>query len=428
MRVVQSYMSACPTKVRRLSHWQADARRLSRNSTESFGQSRYVVSPSPDVPCLVATGGRQRGRRTLCAETGAHSPRRSRCRLLAAANDADASFHASLPMGMHLSEVGFLRASGYKLPALFTGETEAAPYEVTALGPFVDVGTRRLRVIMVSTMDLVEMDPEYGFAGFFDQLVPNRHFPGGPLLVRYVPTLPMIERWLRLLREPAEEHSAIRRIGAFDELIVRASEFAATLDRRLKDLDDLREDLRRDPSALRNARAIVKHAFEWAMYERRWSGPGTPYPIETSSRLIGGGRRASSISQRLVGKHVRVLSPRERYPADAVHRGRLQNMADANFNTCIDLAERHGDLSLKLKLCEWARPVDGTYYPSSTSLVGYLNALTEGDGQVGDEPALLQRHTILAIHSCKMMATYLYDSEPAWIKFEGEPMPLRTVA
>jgi hypothetical protein len=83
---------------------------------------------------------------------------------------------------------------------------------------------------------------------------------------------------------------------------------------------------------------------------------------------------------------------------------------------------------LKLKLCEWARPVDGTYYPSSTSLVGYLNALTEGDGQVGDEPALLQRHTILAIHSCKMMATYLYDSEPAWIKFEGEPMPLRTVA
>lgn len=279
--------------------------------------------------------------------------------------------------------------------------------EITALGPFRSVaGARRVQILVIPTRELARTDPNDGFdgLGLFGTLVPNPRFPGGPLVVRYAPTLAMARAWLRDL--PAD---LARTVGP------TVARFADTMEARLRALDALRERLRADPAERRVAQTILRNAFEWAMYERRWAGPGTPYPVE---RAFDVGTGANPISPSLVGALVEDQG--ERYPADLVIDGRLRVMADVRFNACVDAAERNHRTALDMRLSSRVRPIDGSYYPDRLSLVAFLDATrTESDA------ALLGQNTLDVLHSCRMLLPYLYASAPQWSKFEGEPMPLR---
>lgn len=426
-RLLVESMSTCPSKQRRLKHWQADQRRIARGSHETLHQTRYVVSSSPELPCVEATRGRRRGQRTTCIPTREHSPSRSRCRLLLSSGDYEdpdlARFVASLPPGMHFSGVGHVKRSGFDLPALFTGDVRAAPYEVTVLGPFVDVVTKKLDLVMVSTMDFVDLDPEDGFAwgGFFDRILPNRSFPGGPLAVRYAPTLAMIRKWVSFLRMPPPDLVDVRDADPFVHIATNATRFADGLQSRLADLAALRYHLSRTPTDRRAAQKMVKYAFQWAMYERRWAGPGTPYPV---SRARNVGTASNPVSPKLVDSAVGngLRSEHDMLPADHVVDGRLQNMAVACRNACLDVAEENKEVALRLKMSAIVHVVDGSYYPDLASLPGFLNECASAS-----DAANLHQNTLHTIRSCKMLAAYVYGSEPSWIKFEGEAMPLRSM-
>ena len=96
-------------------------------------------------------------------------------------------------------------------------------------------------------------------------------------------------------------------------------------------------------------------------------------------------------------------------------------MAAACYNTCLDIAEENRVLAMRMKMCAPGRRVDGGYFPDTASLVGFLSGVARAS-----DSDLLHQHTLSTLHSCKMLAGYLYETEPVWMKFEGEPMPLRS--
>lgn len=362
----------------------------------------------------------------MCLETEAHSKRRARCRWLSSTDDDD-----NLPvvsMGLHLSGTGALEDRDVRCPGL-TIDSIAVPYEVTVLGPFPDMATGRLRTMCIPTIALADLHPDYGLAAHFPDLVANRHFPGGPLQVNYMPTLPMLQQWCRTFRESPEE---LR--DALAPVYDAMSGFTETLAARIAQLETLRATLRANAGLEKIARAMLRHAFEWAMYARRWRGPGAPYPVLKAGKV---GSPGHAVSSTLAGRRVSTLpngsmhltasgAADEPVAADEVQDGALLNMADANWVSCLRLARANPQLSKQLVACVQARAVDGSFCPGSFELAELLEGIVDDDDVYSTQMvAILRRTSIQAIHTCRMLADYVYRVEPTWMKYEGVLMPLR---
>ena len=203
----------------------------------------------------------------------------------------------------------------------------------------------------------------------------------------------------------------LRMGGAFER---RRETCARDLARRASALSQLRSTCERDAELQRGARRFLRATFHFAMYARRWRGPGFPYPVEREGEPL-----SSAPSLRGMGVNVTPSGEvrlKNGSGADRLEAGRLVTMVraclKAAFLALDSLDEpRRRFLRSHLVCALPYRGVNGRW-PSEERLCTVLFGAPR-DGSVATDSAMV-------LHSCGLMSEVLYKTEPQWMKYEHE--------
>jgi hypothetical protein len=377
-------MQPCPPRSRYLPASIAAQRGLEagQRHRETLSPERYAVVPGAQV-CALARAGQ--GGRTACYAE--HSPKRKTCPLL-----SKREVEASHAPGIYMSG---------KAPY---EDDEDAPFETLIIGPYA-AGPRDVYVKRVD----------------FEQVFANHAIPEN-VAVRFFShdtVIPSID----MLRDFASRH--LERVPSeYAQCAANARKCVATLMERRSLLHALRRRCSRDTVVQRDARRFLKNVFYFAMYSRRWAGPGTPYPITAGEtrRNVGQHKR---ISQELAGKYVHVthggevkLREHGDTRADETDSGRAIAMYYAHLrashaavfeSVASEFLQRHFLLAIR------PPTVDNSYWPAEETV---WEALFAGERSVAMGTTCTRQVSADLLRSCIMLAPFLYATLPTWMRFE----------
>lgn len=395
--------AACTSTRRRVPNAVAVQRGLPLGSRETLPRTRYVVRDD-GAPCSPTTGGAagqtKGGVRTRCY--GEHSPRRKTCRLLAPAPD----FGNAYAPGLYVTGLPPLDDDGASLRCT-RGDEEDEEHGTLVLGPYA---TDRTDGLAVKCMDLELVFEEFSHP----ENVALRFRVGND---RRIPSVEMMRRCARLVARhglPKERRTQARNLVAC----------ADALQERGRTLQRLRTRCAQSAAFAREARRVLKHAFYFAMYARRWAGPGTPYPVTTRATNRRPGQH-TAVSSDLVGKAVRATPAGEVVlrdarggddddAADLVSEGKLSNMMYAHLRAA-GVERETGLAPLLLLAVEGAPTVDGSYWARRETL---HECLFTGDGSVASGKACIRQQSRALLETCLMLAHYVYRTPPAWMRLD----------
>lgn len=202
-------------------------------------------------------------------------------------------------------------------------------------------------------------------------------------------------------------------------------------------LMDLKRRCATSPDLMKVCRRVLRNVFYFAMYARRWAGPGTPYPIARSetNRNVGSHK---AISPELKGMLVSVSSSGDvllkessgregsggEDAADYVSNGKAMAMMNAHLfatfasvDSLPDPAVR--DFLISHILIAIPQPTtDGTHWPAEERL---WDTLFGGECSVatqGQQTCIRQISSTL-LHTCTMLYPLFYKTQPQWMRYEG---------
>jgi hypothetical protein len=224
--------------------------------------------------------------------------------------------------------------------------------------------------------------------------------------------------------------------GVHDDTVRQLRTFAqqvrSQLEPRYRKMESLKALCDRDPSVKRRVRAILRAAFEFGMYSRRWCGPGTRYPVDIDATRRKCGTQHKAISPRLVGKFavagrggVRLVArDRGNSPADAVNsEGRMTNMELMLRLAIHTIVEQEGEKIEMLACMDTVGTVDGGYWPSDVTLLELLESCEGGLSQER-QGGCVRTYSTHIINSCLMLLPMAYVTTPAWAKIDGLVIPI----
>lgn len=369
---------ACPARSRYVSATIATQRGLdpTRRHREDLPAERYIVSPG-------AVCARSRDRRGRCFTE--HNPRRKTCPLLS----DDAIVHEP---GVYVSGV-----------TPFEDDEDDA-FETLIIGPY-PVDSRRVRVKRVDLMQV-----------FANHAIPDNVAPRFYSRDTIVPTVDMLRDHLARTTDVPEDHA---------ECYANMRRCVRTLDERYTNLKEVKRRCARDPESLRACRRFLRNVFLFAMYARRWAGPGTAYPIASrdTNRNVG---QHKPLSPSLRGKAVHVsrrgdVTMRDDgdMPADEVDSGRAISMyytyLRAARQSLEDIPARDFLVS-RLHLAIRQPTVDGTFWPAEELV---WETLFAEDRSVATATTCTRQVSAALLRTCILLTPYLYRSTPQWMRFEG---------
>lgn len=200
---------------------------------------------------------------------------------------------------------------------------------------------------------------------------------------------------------------------------------------RRKTLQLLQRRCNQDPALQRAARRVLQNIFYFAMYSRRWAGPGTPYPIQTkeTNRNVG---QYKTISEHLKGMAVNVSSTGEVLvrdkdwrAADEIQNGKAMAMVEAHLlgaSIAFDsVPNNHVLKSCMLAADRW-QTTEGDYWPKQFTLFEIMfdesSSVSSYDPKKGK--VCTRQVSSDLIRTCDMLASFLYKTRPQWLVYEGK--------
>lgn len=202
------------------------------------------------------------------------------------------------------------------------------------------------------------------------------------------------------------------------------------LDERMEILGSLKRKCLQNADVLKVCRRVLRNVFMFAMYARRWAGPGTPYPITAreTNRNVG---HQKPISSELVGASVKVgalgevtlVDYSEDYDAaDDVSNGKAMSMMNAHllatFNSIDTLpnATTRAFIISSFLVAIPQRTMDGSHWPSEETL---WDILFGGGESVSAGTVCIRQISSLLVHTSNMMMPLFYKTQPQWMRYEG---------
>lgn len=358
---------------------------------ENVDARRFAVEPGARV-CVPPQAGHV-GRTACYAE---HNARRKNCPLLSANG--------------HAADVGHDPGLYVNGLSPYDGEDAIESEEnLLILGPYVkDSQNVTLKRVSFNTVFERHSNPENvapRFTVWRDVMIPS---------------IAMLRDTAQSLRETSPLQMVQNLKACSDELTARQ-----------KRLKHLQQKCGQRADLMRICRRILKNVFLFAMYARRWAGPGTPYPITRSqtNRNVG---QHTRISDDLVDMVVHVTAVgevmlRERKDeddesADRVEAGKAIAMMDAHlmatFNSVDDM-KNVADRRFLIDNLPVAIPqptTDGTHWPAEEKL---WDTLFGGETSVAQATTCIRQVSSTLLHTCKMLTPILYKTQPQWMRYEG---------
>ena len=404
----------CSPRSRRLPKLIAVQRGLPVGVREILQPVRYVVgAPHSHAPCAPATEGRRAGVTTRCYAE--HSPKRKYCKLLA----PDARLAAaSFAPGLYLWGVPPLNGGVTLRCTSGDARDDPIPYDTLVFGPYPS-GPRDLRVKCLSLLGV------FGSHSYPENVAPR--FFGYTGRDHAVPTPGMLQALSTKLeavrqRMPPQARAAADNLKACADALVE----------RNRVLQSLRVRCGRDAAFARVARQLLRNTFYYAMYARRWPGPGTPYPVDAraTNRMVG---RHTQVAETLRGRHVRVTPKGEVVvhakqgddAADRVEGGKAVAMMDAYFWAVhhtletAPAATRAALLATPLAV-DRGRDVEGGFWATEETLWQCLytgeHAIARGQANGG---ACIRQMSRPLLDTCEMLMNVFYKARPEWARYEG---------
>lgn len=401
----------CPTKSVRIPNWKADARGVQRGLTELQTASRYRIESDSEMPCLPGEG-----KGTRCYTK--HSGTRKTCRILLQANEAA----MQLPPGLYIWGISsvfdarVLRCDAfdpimYEHTTVDTSHADTTPVrgDVLSLGPYVnEEGLVQMKCVHKSVfMSSPLMDVESFGSAWMDSTLTDFYVPG-----------------LDMLRKAYNEYLAAG--------LTPPPSFRTMHDTQggyYKERAALAKYTSTRPDSLKRVRLLCRLFFHFAMYLRRWAGPGRPYPITEGRSHTKVGRPSNPVSESIRDRMVTAngavrLVTRGAHPsADTINEeGRLANMEVAHMQairTVFDSMSEHEQKLVRYALRGGTRfsMADGWgYYMDAESLLdvcfGSVYSVAGGDRCVR-----LASKTILT--SILTIVKHIYKTPPTWTRYEG---------
>lgn len=425
-------LSPCPDRHRRMANWKAVQRGHPIGALETVPQARYLVEADGDVPCRLHREG-DAGRTRCFAE---NAPRRKTCRLLlptdaAAAMRFKTGFHVwGLSDGFHGPDAHRVICSAMDPMTGDTDEYDTAvttppPGSVLILGPYATDDVRRVAIKCVTLSVLREMN----------EFVGRLFLPGqnatdylGQLFVNWnhthdltVPTPHMLHR----------AYETLRRVGhqtvVLDVVAQVQQEYMAEKDRLVAKCQE-------EPSLMRRVRTTARMFWMYAMYLRRWKGPGTAYPIRAEDTRVRVTRAnvSSALKNRFVSAHASGLRlsalERNALPADVVNdEGRLDNM-EMQLQEALRLqydALSDDDRVLVGRAFRCAEPyrmVDGSGHWCSAE--GMFDACFGHGHSLATGNRCVRIASLQLLGGVITLALRLYKNPPSWLLHEGILAPV----
>lgn len=396
---------SCPERTRRIPDVIAKQRGLPRGSRETVSPQRYVVgTDDPAIPCV-----RGEGRGTRCYAE--HSPRRKHCRLL-----APSAFASRFRPGLHVRGLPPFDAEEV-VCNIGSLDDDDAPFATLILGPYPSPLARDPLRLVVKCLD---------FALLFDDF----HHPENVALRfrvgndKHIPSIDMMQG----ARQRLQEASVPRDYRGAVQNFVRCTD---TLLERRRVLQSIRRRCAQSPPFERAARILVRNTFHFAMYARRWAGPGTPYPISKheTNRLVG---RHKKISAALIDQAVHVTAGGEvvvrgrkgedEPRADAVSDGKATEMMYAHLRAIHRVVEaadanvRNALVTNLLMSVDALPTVDGSHWPAEETL---WECLFDSERSVAAATSCIRQQSNVLLCTCRLLIPYVYKAVPTWSRYEG---------
>ena len=183
-----------------------------------------------------------------------------------------------------------------------------------------------------------------------------------------------------------------------------------------------------DSAVQRSCRRLLRNLFMFAMYARRWAGPGTPYPIidADTRRLVG---KHKDVSEELLRRSPEisaagnvVLSHRRGGSgSNDVEFGKLVGMIDAHLYGIVNSVESIGDETVKtflqnhLPLALVQPTTDESFWPSHELL---WDVLFRDDKCVANQEVCSRQVSESLLATCTLLGRYLYKATPQWMVYE----------
>lgn len=375
-------MAECPARQRYVPKALVVQRGLDPNvrHREQVDAVRFAVPPGPHHVCVRAEPGRRSPGRTQCFAE--HSPRRKNCRLLAADG---------------------YDGSPTDAPAI------AVNGDSLVFGPFAtDQLNVRMKRVDVTTVFGIHRIPENVALRFTRGS--DRVIPSVDMMVQMSSFSGPATSWASNLRACART-LADRRVA-----LVRLRQRCAT-----------------SPLVQQAARRFLRNAFMFAMYSRRWAGPGTPYPVSTreTNRIVG---RHKPVAESLVGMYKHVTSSgdvklretgEEADEADRTEDGKAIAMTEAHLLAAFNSIDGLVDANVRDFLVAHmvtGTPVpttDGVPWPADETLWDVLFAAPHSVAQQQDNATCIRQVSKTLLFTCTLLASYVYKTPPQWMRYEG---------
>jgi len=359
---------------------------------EEVVAKRFAVSPGRKV-CTKPSPDYS-GRTACYAE---HSKRRKTCPLLSYDDNT---------VPLHKPGIYLVGLPPYEEP----DDEEDEPFNTMIIGPY-PVGKLQLVV------KRVELDVVFG----------NHKYPENVSIRFYgrdmtIPSIDELRDFVGRMEKTQLPDSARR-------CITNARECVSMLLERRDTLRLLQRRCNRDPVLQRAARRVLQNIFYFAMYSRRWAGPGTPYPIQTkeTNRNVG---QNKVISEHLRGMAVNVSSTgevlvrdRNWRAADEIQYGKAMAMVEAHL---LGASIAFDSAPSVLKSCMLAadrwQTTDGDYWPKQFTLFEIMfdesSSVSSYDPKKGK--VCTRQVSSDLIRTCEMLASFLYKTRPQWLVYEGK--------
>lgn len=368
---------------------------------------RYVVGTGgPAVPCV-----RGEGRGTRCYAT--HNQRRKHCRIL-----APSGFVNMFKAGLYVRGLPPFDDPNAEVSCnIGSFDEDDTPFANLILGPYHSPNASDPLRLLVKCLDFSLLFDDFNYP----ENVALRFRIGND---KYIPSIDMMQ----LARQRLQAASVPRDYRDAAKNLIRCTD---TLLERRRVLQSIRKRCAQSSPFEKAARLIIRHTFHFAMYARRWAGPGTPYPIhkKETNRLVG---RHKEISVMLIDKAVDVTSggdvvvrPRKsdtESRADSVSDGKATEMMYAHLRAIHQVVEAadanvRGALVTKLLMSVDALPtVDGEYWPAEETL---WEALFDGDRSVAAATSCIRQQSNVLLCTCRLLTPYVYKAVPTWSRYEG---------
>lgn len=402
---------------------------MEKGSTEEVASKRYHVEEDGDMPCRLHRTG-DTGRSWCFSEDSA---RRKTCRTLL---PTQAAASMQYKMGFHVwgHSPGFSGENARHVvcstmdPVM--GEqsdfdTSVAPPpagSLFVLGPYKTSDERHVAIKCVTLETLEDTGhapPESDQSNMLGQILINWNHTSDTA----VPTPQMIKHAIDVLRRQGLPELVLLN-NVYEEQTQRERERRA-----------LAGMCEADAALMRQVRVIARLFWMYAMYLRRWKGPGKPYPVAESMThtSVTSDNMSPDLKNKVVSHGatgIRLSDPRpgssrrsNAIPADSINdEGRLDGMETqlqqalrARFDA---LTERQREaVEAGFRIGHLYRMIDGSGF--------YTQPETMFDACFGEDFSLAMGNRCVRLTSVGMiggtltMAKLLYKTPPTWMLYEG---------